>query len=290
MLELLSEYGVTPDKAMELDSLIVLRKAYASLVEKARDEVVDVKTLVDTEVTKVKQDKELVAKSESAQSELREVVFKFLDDDERLALLLVNVLQELKSLVIFERDVFLHSQRQSATTSEDRVTGSFTENREKAEKLRDAIVKLFNSQFMMFPDQFLDKKGAPKKIEGFDLKPQTERGEAGQESTPIKGTAIPDLPNLPKIRGQEETTRQVSRKQVSLFFNGEQVYPSDTCKSFSDVAYNIVSDRRNGFVIRWNDIRSLLKEQNVNIFKEDWSLELQTGKLEGKVLSDKSSE
>lgn len=272
MLDLLTEYGVSLETAMTFDTLVKLRTIYedtvSSLVgekEKAESTDSELKKFLLATTT---QEDDVKALSEEFKDEVRTLFYHTIDQNPRTVLALVEIISDIKSEVLSERDYWITKVKQASSPSKT-VDADYEAKREDAGKLAELIRQLYPILSSLVPT---DKRGDEFGPAEFPLEPKKSGGEV------IPGQFLPKLSRLPRNQSDDNPTgRGVQLRNLRFTWNGEDV-PSE--KLPSDVAHDYVSDFKAGFNIDWTGIRKLAKADGVEMFgAEPWTHEFPTGIL-----------
>lgn len=271
MLELLTKYGISLD-SLNFDALVKLRAEYES-VNAALNGEKDKAESTDSELKKfllatTSAEDEVRELTEEFKDEVRTLFYNIVDTNPRTVLALVEIISDIKSEVLSERDYWLTKVKQGSSPTRT-VDADYEQKREDNAKLAELIRQLYPLLANLVPeDKHGDEYGAPE----FPLEPKKVGGE------PVPGAFLPKLSRLPRNQSDDNPTgRGVQLRNLRFTWNGEDV-PAD--KLPSDVAHDYVSNFKAGFNIDWTGIRKLAKADGVEMFgAEPWTHEFPTGIL-----------
>lgn len=271
MLDLLAEYDITLENAMTFDTLAKLRAIYEGTVTALVGEK-DKAESTDSELKKyllaVTNMEDDVAKSvKEFRSDVREMFYGLIDENPRTVLALVEVISEIKSEILSERDYWITKvKRESAPTKV--IDADYEAKREDAAKLAELIRQLYPILSSLVPT---DKRGDEFGPEAFPLEPKKVGGE------PVPGQFLPKLSRLPR-NDDNPSGRAAIVRHLRFRWNGNEIQDGTLP---SDVAHEYVSDFKQGFNIDWTGIRALAKADGVEMFgPEPWRHDFPTGTLE----------
>lgn len=265
MLEILSEYGIEVSQALTPETLITLRGIYEGKVSGLNESKESVEAESDSllkQMTEVVSTSENIARTSEIKTDLLGYMFKEIDENPQLSILLVEALQEVKQAVMNERDFQLSKIKRDSKSTAKSVGEEFGKIKEEAGQIADVIRSLFVL-----------------------LKGNLPTTKAFKEAFPIKESAtegfLPVLSKLPRTPG--ESTAPVGRdsklRQLRFKWNDEEI-PEGTMTS--DVVHDYVSDRSNGFIVDVRALKDAVEKSGQEMFGEtEWSLTFPTGKLTG---------
>lgn len=278
MLDILSKY-ISVEEAMTPTGLVKLRTAYESLVKDLSAEKETAETEGDSllKVTKetVEKNEAVVLVLKTVAEQIRSLLNEVIDTHPEASFLLVDTVQTIKSEVMMERDYQLSKIQRDQKPVKVVADKSFTERKDEAEKLSEAIRAIFSI--------LSSTMKAKKKGEGFVIKIGDVDFPVKETKKDGKGTGefLPDLSRLPRTPGESTAIvgRSATVRRLRFSWNGEELPPNTLV---NDVAHDYVSDWKSGLVVDWRAIKSAVEATGQKMFDtEPWTVEFPTGVLVG---------
>jgi hypothetical protein len=278
MMEVLVKHGGTLANAADPSFIIGLRTKYvagiAEVSNKSAAEEAKGESLLKQITSLVSTDDNLAA-AKAVDKAVREIVWTAIEDNPQLAVLLPEVLGELKTDVLGERDYLMGKVKQELRPTKTIPTDELSERKDDLGELAELIRWLWD----------LVKNEAGSKTAEFRKEfPVKAKQEGGQ---PVKGVFIPDLPKLPRTSSDNAAPvgRAAVYSRMEFTWQGEDI-PKGVF--VSDVAHDYVSDPKSGFVVDLRGLISAVKESGADFGNaEGWTVEFPTGTLTRKPLVKK---
>jgi hypothetical protein len=241
--------------AINFDTLKVLRAEYESINTQLTGDA-DKAEVKDSELKKfllgiTQAEPEVANTVREFKSQVRELFYQTVDDNPRTILALVEAVSELKTDALNERDHWINKVKAESqpvkVTDEDYET-----KRETAKSLGELIRQLYSWVVQKDPDAVPHSKSGDSYGEPeFPLNPVKQGGEI------VKGKFSPRLSNLAREISDSPSGRAAMNSNLRFSWNGAPIVD----KLPSDIAHDIVSDFRKGFVIDWSGIRKVFKDE-----------------------------
>jgi hypothetical protein len=270
MLETMEKYGVSLANAGQSETIIGLRTLYVQGLSEVSTKQAEAEKSGESllkQVSSLTDTAENRTEVAELRKQLRSIVFGAIESNPQLAMHLGEVLGELKTDVLGERDYLLGKVRQEMAPKQSIPTDELSERKDDLSELAKLIRWLWD----LVKNETFVKTSEFKSA--FPIKAKTENGQ------PVKGVFIPDLPKLP--RTASDNSAPVGRAAVigrmSFVWNGDAI-PVGTFPS--DIAHDYVSDAKSGFVVDLRGIQEAVKATGGDFYSDAaWTVDFPTGTL-----------
>ena len=275
ILDLLQEHEIQLTD-LNYNTLVKLRKRYETQNAELTGERDKAETS-DSELKKyllalMEGDKDVTEVVKSFVTEVRTMLYSLVDQNPNTIMPLVEAMSELKTDTLNERDYWLNKVKQDAAPKEIPKDEEYEAKRAEAKNLSDLIRQLYEWIAQQNPDAVPhDKRGDEFGTTEFPLNAQKAGGEI------VKGKFLPKLSNLARESGSEGVTgRAASNSNLKFAWNGNAINSMP-----SEIAHDVVSDFKAGFVIDWTGIRKAFKDagHEITATMKSYTHEFPTGKL-----------
>lgn len=269
MLDVMLTHDVSLENAGNPATIVALRAKYVAGVTtvsaKADEQASQGESLLK-QVTALATTEDNITKVAELRKQIRALVWTAVEDTPAITCLLGDVLGELKTDVLGERDYLLGKVRAELRPSATIPTDELQDRKDELEDLAKLIRWLW--------DLVKNADWSDEDKKAFPVKAKQEGGK------PVKGVFLPDLPKLP--RTPSDNAAPVGRAAVigrmQFRWNGEDIPKGEFV---TDIAHDRVSDPKSGFVVDLRGIQEALKAVGKDFYsQESWSIEFPTGTLE----------
>lgn len=261
MTEVLAKYDLDLSNVLSPDGLKKLLTAHSELVESLKSDS-------ETQQNREKEIRDRIKVTTTlpvdTENEIRTFVAEIMAENPDTAILLVDLLQEIKSDVITYRDFHVASIARASKPDKPKGDEARSVRREEANTLRDTI----NSVWSLM--------GKPTDVDGLNTKKSEKSGET--------------LLDLPRIPGGNETGnvgRGAVVRQMRFKFNGEDV---PTGVLFYDLIQNYLNNFAAGKVYKVTDIKEMIENKGYTFapkgYDARWKITVDGNTIEGWVPED----
>lgn len=269
MIELLTQYDIALTD-LNFEALVKLHEIYEQLIvslkgesEAAESKDSDLKKALMASVTN---DETVTSTVSDLKNQILHSLYTAIENDPRIILPLIEAVSEIKTATLDERDYWMQRVKRELTPKAVVRDEAYEAQYEEADKLAQLIRHLYP----------LLKGTVPTDDDRFPLTPVKKDGKA------VKGEFLPVLSRLPKKSDDESNTpmgRNAGTRFLKFTWNGE---PVEEGMLVNDLAHDLISDFKRGYVVSWRDIAAKVKESGRDMFdREPWTVEFETGTLTG---------
>lgn len=271
IVELFTELELDKSAVWEPETLVVLRDRYESMVKQAEEAGEKEDSVLKQTVKLLQKDKKLMESFKTTLTSFLEVAHALIDEDPRIAILFVDLGQEFKQAMMYERDYYMSKSVVPINKKAKEATDDVKAKRELSKKLKRAIDLVFEMQ------------DRPRNIKGFPVRETEWQGKKTGNIVPV----------LSKPRwGSDENDSPVGiaarNRKLRFRVDGTDLPPGTTP---NDLAYRYVNDRKTGAKVTWSTITSAIKESGQQVMGDQpWKVKVAGKVIEGwKVESDSDS-
>lgn len=264
----LGEFNIDANRILTGDLAVLadLHKQYEELVSNVRKTVTATESQIESARNSAKQNEMLPDLVKAFKSEVFRAFYDAVDVDPEVSVLIFDALREISEVVKYERDYFLNSSKVASEPVLDMTDPVKFENAKVLGDLIRDLVGLFGTLGAK-PEDFVG-------IDGFPAKISEKSGNV--------------LISMSKLRDPNETSsagRPVIGSKYRFKWNGEELPEKVTP---NDVARNYISDPRNGYVVKWSEVVSMIKDAGKSPTRDDFKVKFPTGTLEGWIPAEDS--